>query len=438
MSRQLFVTGRLAAKPLEDCLAAVQGLEYDVAILPISVAALMDVQFIGKHLDSPRGCDKVILPGLCEGDLSVLEQSLGVEVARGPKNLKDLPGFLGSTDKLHGYGEYNFKILAEIVDAHRMSLEEVLSRAAYYKSCGADIIDLGCPVSGVFPDIEKVIRALKQEGYRVSVDSFNADDILNADRAGVDFVLSVNSRNMEIARRLHCTVVVIPDEDNGLESLDRNIAHLEAWHIPYIIDPILNPIGFGISDSISNFIEVRRKYPKSDMLMGVGNVTELTDADSTGINALLSGIATELGINYVLTTEVAHWTHGCVRELDHARRLMHYAQRNGIVPKHLDDKLLTIKDPNFDVFSETELRSMQQSIKDHHFRIFTDRNFIYVFNNKIFIKGTECNAIWSELKGLDASHAFYIGKEIQKASIAIKLRKRYVQEEELRWGYLSE
>jgi hypothetical protein len=92
-----------------------------------------------------------MIPGLCKCDPDRLAQKLGVEVIRGPKNLKDVPGFLGKTKNLKGYGEYRVKILAEIVDAYKMSLEEILSRAHYYRSSGADIIDLGCPVEGGFP-----------------------------------------------------------------------------------------------------------------------------------------------------------------------------------------------------------------------------------------------------------------------------------------------
>ncbi len=437
MPRYLFITGKLAEQSLRDCLQGIQALEYDVSVMPISVAALMDTRFISKHISGSNGCDRIMIPGSCEGDLALVEQKTGAEVIRGPKSLKDIPGYFGASQRLEGYGEYHAKILAEIVDAHRMTLEEILNRASYYRASGADIIDLGCPVSGSFPEIEITVRALKQAGYAVSIDSFNPDDILSADRAGVDFVLSVNSRNIDVARHLHCKVVVIPDEASELESLSANIAKLESWRVPYIIDPILKPVCFGFTESIESFASIRRKYPKSEMLLGAGNITELTDADTTGMNALIAGIVAELGIDYVLTTEVGHWARGAVCELDHARRLMHYAQMNRVLPKHLNDGLLTVKDPSFESFREDELRSMQSNIKDRHFRIFTDREFIYVFNRELFVKGIEIDSIFRELGEVDGAHAFYLGRELQKASIAIKLGKTYAQEEELRWGYLS-
>ena len=109
-----------------------------------------------------------------------------------------------------------------------------------------------------------------------------------------------------------------------------------------------------------------------------------------------------------------------------------------MLPKHINSGLLTIKDPHFETFREEELRAMQAKIRDRHFRIFTDRQFIYVFNKAVFIKGTDADSVFGELGEVDANHAYYLGRELQKASIAIKLGKKYAQEEDLCWGYLSE
>jgi dihydropteroate synthase-like protein len=437
MSRYLFITGKLAAQSLRSTLDGIANLEYEIAVLPISVAALMNAPYIAKHITDVMGCDKAIIPGACKGEINLIADKLGIDVTRGPVHLKDIPSFFGSTNRLHGYGAYKTKIIAEIVDAFQLSPEKILARAEYFRNSGADVIDLGCPAGDVFPEIGKVVKALKQAGFTVSVDSFNPEDILEADQAGVDLALSVNSTNIEIARQLHCKVVVIPDSDGGLESLERNMARLDAWQIPYIIDPILNPIGLGFADSLGQYCAIRRSRPHSEMLMGLGNLTELTDADSVGINAVMAGFITELGIDYVLTTEVIGWARGAVRELDLARRLMHYAHQNKIPPKHLDDSLITVKDPPFESFSEDELRAIQSKIRDLNFRIFVAGNSIYVFNRDIFIKGSDIQSIFNQVGEIDPSHAFYLGKELQKALLAIQLGKKYVQENDLRWGYLS-
>ena len=438
MPHYLFVTGKLAADALKTALTKMApDFAYDVAVMPISVAALMDTHFIAKHLDGAGQAEIVMIPGLCQGDLDPLSAKLGVPVVKGPKDLKDIPALFGHRRQLDGYGEYQAKMLAEIVDAYELSLEQILARAEYFRASGADIIDLGCPVKGPFPRVGEVVTALKNAGFTVSLDTFNRADILEADRAGLDLLLSVNATNLALARDLRCRVVVIPDFDQGLDSLERNIAQLEAWGVPYIIDPILNPISFGFAESLFRFHETRRRHPDAEMLMGLGNLVELTDADSTGINAVMAGLIAELEIDYVLVTEVINWARGAVREFDRARKLMHYACSHHVLPKHVDDSLLTIKDPPHEHYGEAELRAMQAQVRDRNFRIFTDDETIYVFNNRLFLKGTDIQSLFNQLEVEQATHAFYLGKELQKAALAVRLHKKYTQEEDLRWGYLG-
>ena len=439
MPDYLFVTGKLAADALMLTLQRMAcDFEHRVEVLNISVASLMTTQWIARHLSDARGCRRIMIPGFCQGDLSVIEERVGVEVIRGPGDLKDLPVYFGRELVREGYGEYRVKILAEIVEAYRMPWDDILAAAERYRDDGADIIDLGCPAQGCFQGVEKVVAGLKQRGFLVSLDSFDTDTILAADEAGIDLLLSVNSTNLSLAPRLHCKVVVVPDFGEGLESLERNAAQLKEWGIPYVLDPILDPINFGFTDALYRFYLTRQRHPDAEMLMGLGNLTELIDADSIGINALMAGVITELQIDYVLTTEVISWAHGAVRELDLARKLMHYANRNRMLPKNIDDNLITIKDPPHEPYSETELRQMHRHLRDKNFRIFTDNQRITVFNRDMFISGTDPNEIFAQLQVKDAPHAFYLGRELERALLAVRLGKKYTQESSLRWGYLSE
>lgn len=379
----------------------------------------------------------VMVPGWCRGDLSLIEGTTGSRVITGPKDLKDIPLFFGHERQREGYGEYKTKILAEIVDAPLLSLEEILAKAEYYRANGADVIDLGWPVEGDFPHVEEVLAALKERGFVVSLDTFHREDVLRANRVGFNYLLSVNSSNLDLAQQLSCTVVVIPDFGGGLDSLERNVAQLEAWGVPYIIDPIINPINFGFTESLCRFYEVRQRHPEARMLMGLGNITELIDADSVGINALLMGVVSELNIDYVLTTEVISWTRGSVRELDIARRLMHYSSQRQVLPKEIDDRLIALKDPPHQHYSEAELRRIQEGIRDRNFRLFTDEEKIYVFNRDLFVVGTDPEEMFPQLGVEDASHAFYLGRELERAALAVRLGKKYMQEEPLHWGYLG-
>lgn len=439
MPDYLFVTGKLAARALEKLLGRMTpSLDCEIAVLNCSVASLMNTEWIARRLPGASGCARVMIPGLCQGSLDPIEEKTGAAALRGPKDLKDLPEFFGGQRDLEGYGDYRVKILAEIVDAHLMPWEVILDRAEYYRKSGADIIDLGCPPSGGFKGVERVVRGLKKRGFAVSLDTFDPETALLADKAGLDMLLSVNSQNLEIARKIQAKVVVIPDFGQGLDSLEQNAARLDQWGVTYILDSILDPLCLGFTESIRRYAQIRQKYPRAEILMGVGNVSELVDADSTGVNAVMAGLITELEIDYVLTTEVISWARGAVRELDLARKLMYFARENNDLPKKIDDRLIAFKDPPYDAYTESELLDIQGRLEDKNYRIFTDDSRIYIFNRDRFISGRDPRKIFPQLKVTDPAHAFYLGRELERAALAVRLGKKYVQEQNLRWGYLSD
>lgn len=439
--RVLFVTGQLAEPALRRTLAEMAPpFACEVAVLRITVAALMTTPWIARFLTVPPGTDLVLLPGLCEGDPAVVAGKVGVRVEKGPRDLREIPEHFGRARLAPDYGAWDIEIIAEINNAPRLAREAVRREAEYFRAAGADVIDVGCTPGLPFPALGDVVRELVDAGLRVSIDSFEPAEIRAAVEAGARLVLSVNGSNLEVARELGGTgtrVVVIPDFGAGLESLDASLAALERWNVPYLIDPVIEPIGMGFMRSLERYAEVRRRYPQAAMLMGIGNITELTAADSTGVNAVLIAICQELGVRSVLTTEVIPWARGAVREIDVARRLMHYAVTQRTVPKHVDDRLVTVKDPRVLAYDEDELRALQARITDPNFRIFTDRETITVLNAERFVRGTDIQAIFAQLDVDEATHAFYLGRELAKAQLAITLGKTYRQEAPLAWGYLT-
>jgi dihydropteroate synthase-like protein len=412
----------------------------DVAMLPITVAALMTTEWIAKHLTIPAGTDLVLIPGLCEGATSAIADHFAVRVEKGPKDLREIPEYFGEAAAREEYGAWDIEIIAEINNAPRLSREAIMREALRFRDSGADYIDIGCTPGLAFPELDGVVRDLVSAGLRVSIDTFNAGEIRTAVSAGATLVLSINASNLDVARELAgrgIRVVALPDFGAPLESIAPTLELLSGLDIPFLIDPIIEPIGFGFTASIERYAEARRRWPGAEMMMGVGNITELTAADSTGVNALLIAICQELGIRAVLTTEVIPWAHGSVREIDIARRLMYHAVTNKVVPKRVDDRLVTVKDPRILAYGESELRELQRHITDPNFRIFTDRDTITVLNRDLFVRGTDIQEIFSQLGVDEATHAFYLGKELAKAKLAITLGKTYRQEGSLSWGYLT-
>jgi len=440
----LFVTGKLAEPSLRrmvEDLAPRAGFEYTIVVLPITVVALATTPWIARHLTVPSGIDRIILPGLCQGDLGPLT-TLAPVVERGPTDLGDLPEFFSTSKaKRADYGIYDIAILAEINHAPRLGREEIVRQAQLFHADGADVIDLGCDPGSTWSGVRDTVRVLREVGLRVSIDSFDPNEVEAAVAAGAELVLSVNGSNLAAARSWGCEVVVLPDELATLGGLDQSIERLQAWGVKYRIDPVIEPIGLGFAASLGRYLEVRRRYPDSEMMMGVGNLTELTDVDSAGINVLLLGFCQEVGIRSVLTTQVINWCRSCVRELDLARRLVHHACKQRVLPKHVEPNLNMLRDPKLRVHGEGTLAELAAHIRDRNFRLFAERGLLHVLNNQMFLHGRDPFELFAQMREreeIDPSHAFYLGYEMAKAVTALTLGKNYVQDQALRWGFLTE
>ncbi len=434
----LFLTGKLAEKRLRRVLGDMQPVEFtwEAREIGVSVAALMTAQMIGRRLHDVVGVDRIIVPGLCQGDLELLSKSLGTPVQRGPVDVKDLPVFFGRAAEPVSLDKYSVSIFAEIVEAPQISVGAILARAARYKRDGADVIDLGCLPDTPFPHLEEAVRALHDAGYKVSVDSLEDEELLRGARAGADYLLSLHESSAWIAEETDAVPILIPEQHTDLPSLYRLIDKFIAQDKPFIADSILDPVHFGFTDSIIRYHALRERYPGIEIMMGTGNLTELTEADTSGINAMLCGIISELDINHVLATEVSPHACSVVRELDLARRIMLAAKQDEGLPKGVDGGLLTGHSRKPFPYDIGEIRELAAQIKDPSYRVEITPEGIHVYNRDGLLTGQDPFELFPALELLkeDAPHAFYMGVELAKAGIALRLGKRYVQDEELDWG----
>ncbi len=192
--RILFVTGRLAESSLrgvlEECSQQV-GFEYDVAVLGISVAALMHADWVQRKLVVRSGFDRIILPGWCQGSVERLGEYYGTKFELGPKDLRNLPEFFGRDGKkMPRLDRYDIEIVAEINHAPRMSDAQVVELAERYSESGADVIDLGCIPGSTWDRVGPVTRLVRDQGYRVSIDSFERAEVEAAVENGAELALS--------------------------------------------------------------------------------------------------------------------------------------------------------------------------------------------------------------------------------------------------------
>ncbi len=437
MERILFLTGRLAQPPLEKVLAGIidAPFTHEVREIGLQVAALMTADMIRRRVALPEGFDRIIVPGRCRGDLDALSAHYGIPVQRGPEELKDLPRFFDRAAHPVDLSEYEVAIFAEIVDAPRLTVPAIVARAHALRRDGADVIDIGCLPETPFAHLEEAVRALKGEGFTVSVDSVDTQELLRGGRAGADYLLSLSIDSLWVADEVASTPVLIPKTPQDDASLHAAIEALRAKGREFLADPILDPIPFGLTASIVRYHALRQRYPEVAIMMGVGNLTELTEADTSGINALLFGLAAELNVAAVLTTQVSAHAHRAVREADWARRIMHAATRYRSLPKGMSSALMTVHDKHPFTDTPEEIAATAAQVKDPNFRVQVSPQGVHVYNRDGMRIATNAFELWPQL-GLeqDAAHAFYMGVELAHAQIAWQLGKRYVQDQPLEWG----
>ncbi|HEX6092548.1 MAG TPA: DUF6513 domain-containing protein, partial [Dongiaceae bacterium] len=390
---------------------------------------------IRRRLPQPLQADRVILPGRSRGDLDELAQEFGVPFSRGPDDLKDLPEFFGRQGKPVDLSRHDVRIFAEIVEAPSLDVPGILARAAAYRAAGADVIDIGCLPDTPFPHLEDSVTALHDAGYKVSVDSADGEELRRGGKAGADFLLSVSEDTLDVLDSVASTPVLIPAQHGDLDSLLRAMDRLDATGRAYLADPILDPIHFGFADSLVRYVELRRRRPDARILMGTGNLTELTDADSSGVTAMLMGIVSELHISNVLVVQVSPHCRRAVQETDAARRLMFAAREESSLPSQIDASLLSLHDRKPFPADAAEIAETASAVADDNFRIEAAEDGVHIYNRQGHHIGADPFDLYPRL-GVesDGGHAFYLGFELAKAHIAWQLGKRYVQDRPLDWG----
>src|SRR5882724_11729972 len=388
MERIVFLTGRLAHASLERVLAAMDApFEWEVREIGLQVAALMTADLIQRRVASPVEADRILVPGRCRGDLDALTAHYGIPVMRGPEELKDIPQFFDRAAKPVDLTQHDITILAEIVDAPQLDVAQLLSRA----------------------------------------------DQLRA--AGADYLLSLTPENLWIADEVAATPVLVAREPGDEPALYASIETLQGRGRAFLADTVLDPIPFGFTASIARYYRLRERFPAAPILMGIGNLTELVDADTTGINALLFGIASELRVSAILTTQVSGHARRAVREADVARRLMFAAREGNVLPKGLTDELLTVHHKRPFPDTAEEISEIAHAVRDPNFRIQIAPDGVHIYNRDGHHVAQDVFQLWPKLKlEHDAAHAFYLGVELAHAQLAWQLGKRYSQDEPLDWG----
>lgn len=468
----LAVTGKLAQEEVKKHVENVYTVGIDIAAF-ITPSHLKDLDL--------SDYDLVFVPGLAKGSWERLEEEKGVKIRLGPIQASDLKTVMENIDQIEFShtipackllniskareniemvddlqdsvfdigkagvgGNTRMKVVAEVVDATEITRDELVSKIQYYEREGADIIDLGIPVEHSIDDVRRAVKtAIDHCGTPISIDTFGKKAIASGVEAGADMVMSVSTENLDALESVGDAAVVVVDYDiNNLFSLVEKVKQ-KTYRV--IADCLLQPQN--ISGSLSRYQEFRKLDVETPVLMGVGNVTELSDADSLGINAVLAFIAEELSTNMLFTTEASLKTRGCVRELRTASYMSKAAKMRNIPPKDMGIDLISLKDkkslhtrgPPQDHIQAFEGKFVRDPSGD--FRIWINNGRIVCSHERLTVVGDDAKSISDTIiknnlvSRLD--HATYLGRELEKAEIALKLGKNYVQDSELNFGIYS-
>jgi len=470
--RILLVTGRLAEGEVRRIA---RRLGVDVYVADVDVASFITPSHL-KDLDL-RDYDLVLVPGLAKGDWKRLEEEKGVKIRLGPIHVCDLPLVFKHLDELelsHNVpacrllgdlktketlklvesienGEFSIgnvriggrpKIVAEIVDAPELGEDELIEKIDYYLESGADIIDLGIPIEYDPERVRRAVRVARDRCEALSIDTFSKKAMEIGVEKGVDMIMSVSWKNVECEEVITRDLAVVA-VDRNVEGLLKLVNRLKGRTDKVVADPILDP-PLRVFESLMRYRRYRELDPDTPMLMGVGNVTELIDADSIGINALMACVAEELGVELLFTTEASVKTRGSVRELKVASYMAKASKIKGTPPKDLGLSLLVVKEktrveggePKGNVVMAKESEKFVRDPKGD-FRIWIWKDRIVCEHERATILGKSAKEILDTVIRLNLvsrlDHAGYLGRELMKAEIALKLGKNYVQDEELRF-----
>jgi len=514
----LLITGTLAENSVRS-YAKESEVETETLVLKIAVAAFLTPETIVKALKNQKmsSFNLILVPGLTRGDTSLISQTTGIPTFKGPRYVADLPIILDSLcevqlsttvpaddllrEKLQQQAlqeiekteknrkellkkpgnmlignlaigkDFPMRVLAEIVDATQMDKKTIQQAAKRFVEAGADLIDVGMVAGESQPEKAKLmVQWVKQVvDVPVSIDTLDPAEIKAALEAGAELVLSGDAGNIQdIAPFLkEVAIVVIPtDQRQGyfpkkaaerVSYLEETISKAHKLGVKCCLaDLILEPTD--ILESFTAFREFSQRNPEVPLFVGVSNVTELMDADSVGVNALLARLSSEIGGSILLATEKSPKTKGTVAEEVAAAKMMFLAKKRKSVPKDLGIDLLILKDKRvyeepYDKKLETNAKVIEAGNKlgpvildsAGMFKIYIDRDeqllvaLHYASNDlekpKSVFKGKTAEVVYTKIVSFgfvtQLDHAAYLGIELAKAEIALKTGKEYVQDKGL-------
>ena len=351
------------------------------------------------------------------------------------------------------------KVVAELPCTNNIA--SLIEKAERYEEEGADIVIVGSSYNHGTRVYEVVKILNKKLGVPIGVDTNSEYEIRKSIENGASIVFSLDSTLIEklsdYAR--NAVYVIIPDEgftdtDDIVEARFKSLKHniLKAQRLGYdkiIADPVLNPIPLGLYKTLTLTEKVVNEL-RVPTVFTASNVVEGLEADTHGVIAVLAGLAVELGASLFHVVEDAAYERGIVAEAKLALTATTISKYMETHVRNIGLDMLVLKDRNKHPTSPIESRKtivVDKKLKPlmdpkGYFKINVLENNIelayYKYGDEkaqVKFTGTDAlsigRAMLREIKGLREDHILYIGYELAKAEIALKLNKNYIQDEDL-------
>ncbi len=495
----LLITGRLAQGRIREIISKQRG-RHEVHVADVDVAAMLIPKKVAEELKRAGNFDVILVPGLMRGDLRAIERATGIPTYRGPKDAADLVTVLENLGKIKlskevpadellrdalekkamaelkrvdskGYRrrmlarpwnitvgglavgrDVPMRVVAEIPNAEDVDGKELLRRGKYLADSGADVVAIG--IADDAPErVESGTEVLRKLGVPIAVDTASVENMRSAVESKADLLLSFDAQLLEEFNNVEAACVVIPsrgkiptDPEERIRALEENLALARAKGFKKLIaDPILQPANQGLVDSLAAYRLFSKKHGDGyPVLLGAGNVTELMDADSVGINALLTAMGSECGAGMIFTVEASDKTRESTKELARAAKMAYLAKVRGSAPKDLGLDLLVLKEKRLRREPASSLKVREIKAKRGkpfapdargYFKIYVgdEISCIHFRDGKptLSVVGDDSAAISDTLLRLglvgNIEHAMYLGRELRKAEFALRYGKSYVQ-----------
>ncbi len=474
------LTSRTADPLVRETLKGVREVETIVVPLPVPVISILTTRTIASILRSRpdlagllSSADIVIVPGAVTGDARDITAVISRPTYKGPKALGELPAALSLVAK--GVQLDPLKSADEVLGSLRPSLtyeqafrigglsiprrgppvlifaeagpetppDAVGQVSRRLVADGADLIVVGSVQSMTPDELASRVRAALSSGRPVIAEASSAPQIESALSAGAEGVSVTAEVALAAADLIRDSVVIVSSRD--LREAERVERELRGFRL--IIDPVLEVPPLGMTSSLMRYAEASARL-SSPILFSAADVTEDVEADTGGVHGLLALMAVELGASAYLVVEETYKSFRGTAEAREAVRLAEQAWQAKSTERGMFSRLLVLKQaspppkpPAQGVPIESVGYVEPKIATDHYVVVSVDHASGEIMVTLVRQGRAVASMVGKHAMsvaraavrqfGLDPEHSAYLGYEVAKAELALKLGRTYTQDEQV-------